>query len=123
MITKMTLSYSKKKVRKEPKEGDLKILKDGRKYIRKASRIDGMYHVRNGRQLYDWHLLEWEYRGAYGIWYLGPFEIREGEGNWTVYSDGRRAYRSSAIGDEWLIFESLEEAKAAVDDWFRRYQK
>jgi hypothetical protein len=44
-------------VRKKPKEGDIKTLKDGRKFIRKQAFTSGPfggYQVRNGRPVYEW---------------------------------------------------------------------
>jgi signal peptidase I len=47
-----------RKPRRKPKEGDVKVLKDGRKFVRKQCRHDGAYCVRNGRPVYEWVLME-----------------------------------------------------------------
>jgi len=41
-------------IRKKPKAGDIKTLKNGRKFIRKQCISDGAYQVRNGRPVYEW---------------------------------------------------------------------
>lgn len=40
---------------KTPRSGDLKVLKDGRKFIRYFRISQGMYVVSNGRNCYEWY--------------------------------------------------------------------
>lgn len=51
-VTKMTLHFGPP-ARRKPQEGDRKLI-NGVMHVRRQEMIDGCYHVRNGRPVFEW---------------------------------------------------------------------